>query len=98
MESANQISTDCSPAEDRIAAFDFGKRRYVPRTALRQRYTNSLSQGGVQCRPLAVRLEGANHQWRKIHGHATGRGLVTSTACRVALVTNDRGSQPLIMR
>src|SRR5262249_27792834 len=42
MESANQIWTDCSPAEDRIAAFDFGKRRYVPRAALRQRYTNSL--------------------------------------------------------
>src|SRR6516165_1986636 len=24
--SANQISTDCSPAEDRIAAFDFAER------------------------------------------------------------------------
>jgi hypothetical protein len=52
--SANQISTDCSPAEDRIAAFDFGKRRHVPRATLRQRYTNSLFPRRVQCRPLAL--------------------------------------------
>src|SRR5262249_32123948 len=60
--SANQISTDCSPAEDRIAAFDFGKRRHVPRAALRQRYTNSLFPRRVQCRPLALNGRAGSHQ------------------------------------
>src|SRR6516225_3005630 len=66
--SANQISTDCSPAEHRIAAFDFGKRRHVPRAALRQRYTNSLFPRRVQCRPLA--LNGPTHG-----GYGKGNGV-----------------------
>src|SRR5262245_29110157 len=48
--------------------------------------------------PKAQITQGGSRKRPGPPGDATGRGLVTSTACRVALVTNGRGSQPVIMR